>query len=280
MNMHYQKTSVDTASVPPRILPASIDPSPWLPGHEYQQETLPLLFCFSYAGGTGELYRQWQRPLQQSCRVCPVELPGRGSRFGEPFARSIPEAAASIAAAIGPYSHARYALFGHSLGSVMALETARTLQRDNMPMPAAIVVSGRFPPHAQATRKRFHTVPDAALLDEMRRLGGTPEEILNNKEIIEMLLPVVRDDFRLLETFDSPQLPRVDAPIHVCCGRDDEDSPVALLERWEEVTSASCSITLFQGGHFYINESRDALLRHIEAVMRDVGGHRATNRSL
>ncbi|MFT4300579.1 MAG: alpha/beta fold hydrolase, partial [Desulfovibrio sp.] len=181
---------------------------------------------------------------------------------------------------IEPHSHVRYALFGHSLGSVMALETARALQHANTPMPAAILVSGRFPPHAQATRKRFHTMPDAALLDEMRRLGGTPEEILNSKEIIEMLLPVVRDDFRLLETFDSPQLPRVAAPIHVCCGRDDEDSPVALLERWEEVTSASCNITLFEGGHFYINESRDALLHHIDVVMRNVGNHHVLNRSL
>ncbi|MFT4301568.1 MAG: thioesterase domain-containing protein, partial [Desulfovibrio sp.] len=118
MDMHYQKTFVDTASTPARALSGSVGPSPWLPGYEQQQNSLPLLFCFSYAGGTGELYRQWQRPLQQSCRVCPVELPGRGSRFGEPFIKSIPEAAASIAAAIEPHSHVRYALFGHSLGSV------------------------------------------------------------------------------------------------------------------------------------------------------------------
>jgi medium-chain acyl-[acyl-carrier-protein] hydrolase len=150
----------------------------------------------------------------------------------------------------------------------MALETARHIQRMDLPPPVCLIVSGRFPPHAENVRNHFHAMPNVALLDEMRRLGGTPDEVMAHREILDMLLPVVRDDFRLLETHDALAEPLVRIPVHVCCGMDDEDSPMSLLRRWSEVTAQSCSITLFAGGHFYISESRDELLRHIARIIR------------
>lgn len=250
------------------IINISTSESSWLPGMPKLSLNIPLLFCFSYAGGSSEIYRQWQTSMKNICQICPVELPGRGSRFGESFCDSLLSAAEGAANAIAPYTQSPYILFGHSLGSVMALETARKLQSNASPSPLCLIVSGRFPPHAQPPRKQLHTMPDTALIDEMRRLGGTPEEILQNKEILEMMLPIVREDFRLIETHKSDPLPCLNIPIYVCCGRDDEDSPIALLTQWKEITDKTCSINLFDGGHFYINESRDALIRHICSIIK------------
>lgn len=250
---------------------ASFSDSPasaWLPNmpDRHTHPSLPRLFCFSYAGGTSELFRQWQSGLADACLICPVELPGRGTRMDEPFAASLSLAAQQAADAIMTHTSSPFLLFGHSLGSVLALECARCLQESAVP-PLALIVSGRYPPHLPARRKDLHDMPDAALIDEMRRLGGTPEDILHNQDLLDMMLPIVRDDFRLLETHRASPEPRLRIPVHVLCGREDDDSPLELLARWQDVTDYPCSIDLFDGGHFYINESRAQLLRRLRALI-------------
>lgn len=245
---------------------------PTQPGHS--RNILPRLFCFSYAGGTSELFRQWQAALADICLICPVELPGRGSRMDEPFAPTLAQAAQEAACALLPYTDAPCYLFGHSLGSVLALETARVLQEQvqgqegGARLPLGLIVSGRYPPHLPGRRRDLHDRPDEALIDEMRRLGGTPEELLNDRALLDMLLPIVRADFRLLETHRALATPCLHLPIHVFCGREDTDSPLELLARWQEVTDTPCSIDFFDGGHFYINESRDQLLRRLRQLLK------------
>ncbi len=259
-------TSTPTFIPSPAAMPRR---SPWLPGMPPPSPCrLPRLFCFAYAGGTGEVYRQWQGALAGICQVCPVELPGRGSRMAEPFAASLDEAAAAVSAAISPYAEEPYLLFGHSLGSVLALETTRALQKAGLPLPMTLIVSGRYPPWVDTGRRQFHRLPDGAIIDEMRRLGGTPEEVLSHRELLDMILPVVRDDFRLLETHHSAAAPLLHLPVHVFCGREDEDSPPDLLARWQEAALQECTVTLFDGGHFYVNDSRMALLRSLRTLVR------------
>lgn len=241
--------------------------SAWLPEKWDRSDESAQIFCFSYAGGSAEIYRQWQKQLTGCARIIPVELPGRGTRHGEPFCPSIPQAAAAAALAISAgLSGQTYFLFGHSLGSALALETARKLEDMGISKPAALVVSGRFPPHAAKHKRRLHTASDDELLAELRRLGGTPEDILRDNDFVRFILPIIRDDFRLIETHAASALPQVAVPIHVCCGRDDIDSPVALLERWAEVTTAGMDLTLFDGGHFYINTQKDDVISHLKTL--------------
>lgn len=246
--------------------------STWLPNMPRQDPAgscpLPRLFCFSYAGGTSELYRQWQTCLADVCLICPAELPGRGSRMDEPFAPTLMQAAREAACAILPYTMSPYYIFGHSLGSVLALETSRVLQEQGAALPQGLIVSGRYPPHLPNRRKDLHNLPDEALIDEMRRLGGTPEEVLQQRELLDMMLPIVRADFRLLETHRALRTPCLHLPLHVFCGREDEDSPLELLAQWQDVTDSPCSIDFFDGGHFYINESRDQLLRRLRQLIQ------------
>ena len=198
-----------------------------------------------------------------------MELPGRGRRMAEPFCPSVALAArkaAQCVAACVPDS--RYFIFGHSLGSIIALETVREIESLGIPTPALLFVSGRYPPHVMQHHKQaLFRAPTPSLLDELRRLGGTPEDILQNRDFLDVLLPVVRDDFRLVETHTSAASPPVSCPICVCCGDRDQDSPLPLLEEWAKLTTGGCTIHLFPGEHFYLydtkNDMPDFLARHI-----------------
>jgi len=228
------------------------------------------LFCFAHAGGSAEMFRQWQPLLPQGVVVRPVELPGRGKRFCDPFSPSLDTAATEAAVTMAPLTaQGGYAIFGHSLGSVMALEVARHLESMGRPPARALIVSGRVPPHVARREAPLHTADDEALLAEVRRLGGTPDEVLRDEQFIEYLLPIVRNDFRLLETHPPHPVPRVSCPVHVCCGDADTDAPTNQLARWAEVCQGPCTIRMFHGGHFYIHDERRSLTRYIGEVVQN-----------
>jgi medium-chain acyl-[acyl-carrier-protein] hydrolase len=240
----------------------------WILGPPPGLAHLPRLYCFANAGGSAEAFRLWQSRLTESLAVCPVELPGRGRRTGEDFCATLTQAAAAAAAGISAAGRQPYCLFGHSLGSVLALETARALARLGHPPARCVFLSGRVAPHICDESPRLHAGSDAELIAEMRRLGGTQEELLADPAFLEFFLPIVRDDYRLLETYTPSVAPKISAPIHVCCGDADADAPPALLRHWDELSDASCRITLFPGGHFYINTEQDALLSYIGQTYR------------
>lgn len=241
----------------------------WLPDVPLGRPLFPPLFCFAHAGGSADIYRQWQKALSGSATIYPMELPGRGRRMAEPFCPSVALAArraAQCVAACVPDS--RYFIFGHSLGSIIALETVREIESLGIPTPVLLFVSGRYPPHVMQNHKQaLFRAPTPSLLDELRRLGGTPEDILQNRDFLDVLLPVVRDDFRLVETHTSAASPPVSCPICVCCGDRDQDSPLPLLEEWAKLTTGGCTIHLFPGEHFYLydtkNDMPDFLARRI-----------------
>lgn len=224
-----------------------------------------LLFCFGYAGGSAEVYRQWQSKLANCAQIVPVELAGRGTLHSHPFCQSISQAAASAAEAISVRCTTQpYFLFGHSLGSIIALESARYLKELRGKQPDALFVSGRLPPHVITRKTHFHTATDEALVAELIRLGGTPEELLQDNNFMRFILPVIRDDFRLIETHSSSALPKIDMPIYVCSGNKDADAPAELLERWDDITTADSEVTIFNGGHFFLNSQQDAILTYIK----------------
>ena len=229
-------------------------------------EGLPLLFCFSYAGGSAEFYRLWQPLLSGTVTVCPVELPGHGRRIAEPYVASIAGAAQEIARIAADAAAGPFFLFGHSLGSVMAYETAKVLEERGTP-PEALIVSGRFPPHLESGRHRLHEATEEVLVAELQRLGGTPDEVLRDQNVRDVLLPIVRDDFRLMETHDGRLRGMLSCPVHACCGEDDPDATPASPERWADVTSGPSSVAWFPGDHFYIRESSAALARRIAAIV-------------
>lgn len=228
------------------------------------------LFCFPYAGANAAYYRPWGHLLPDDIELWPIELPGRGVRFGEPLQAEMLSLAHDIAAAIAEHADIPFALFGHSMGSAIAFATALRLL-DRRLRPIALIASGRVAP--QRVRKRgIHRLADEGIIAEIRRLGGTPEEILSNRELMDLVLPVVRNDYRLIETYQPETDARIESPIHVFCGRDDLDAAEEDLEAWQDLTTRSCCLEYFDGDHFYLNEKKHEVVAAVVECLRMMNG--------
>lgn len=227
------------------------------------------LYCFPYAGAGHTVFQHWRALLGSDIELALVKLPGRGARFGEPQADSLDELAAALAAAIteaheGPED---FAFFGHSMGALLAFETARALLKRGL-SPTALLVSARTAPVAHGWRERLSDLPDAAFLEVIRGMNGLPQEVLDNPEWLALFLPIIRADFALCEDYRyRPGLP-LNCPIEVLAGRDDTGVPLPLLDGWAGETRAGCQTRTFPGGHFYLFERENELLELIQRQLR------------
>jgi medium-chain acyl-[acyl-carrier-protein] hydrolase len=215
------------------------------------------LLCFPHAGGGTAIYRPWISELPGNIEVCAVQPPGREGSFGAPPITSMRALVAAIVEAILPLSDLPIALFGHSLGAIVAYETALSLLREGID-PLALVVSSHRAPHLPSPRPPIAHLPDADFLDEVVRLGGIPPEVLASSELIELILPVLRTDFHLAESYHAPLEVALRAPVLALGSRSDYVSEEAIAA-WRAVTCGSFSWRMFAGDHFYINTERRAL---------------------
>jgi medium-chain acyl-[acyl-carrier-protein] hydrolase len=156
--------------------------------HPNTQASLRL-FCFPYAGGRATLFRNWASLLPSTVEVCAIELPGRGIRLKEPKFTRLAPLVQAIAQVILPYLDRPFAFFGHSMGSLIGFELARLLDNQYQQAPACLFVSGRCAPQVQQSNPPIHNLPEVDFLEALRRLNGTPTEILNNIELMQMLVP-------------------------------------------------------------------------------------------
>lgn len=222
------------------------------------------LFCFAHAGGGPAFFRQWRARLAPEIAVRRVLLPGRESRLEEPF-RHIKDLLAPLCAALEPCLTRPYALFGHSMGAVVAFEVARWFSRSGAG-PECLIVSGRRAP-ALASSRRLSELPDDEFVTEVGRLNGIPPEVLGEPELLEMLLPTLRADFELAETYRPLPGSRLECPVAAYLSTGDPEVDYDGVLRWREVTSGEFSVRIFPGDHFYLRAGRPDVL---EAVRDDL----------
>ncbi|HYL99891.1 MAG TPA: alpha/beta fold hydrolase, partial [Blastocatellia bacterium] len=209
------------------------------------------LFCFPYAGGGAAIYRPWGSNLPPEIEVIAVELPGRGLRIKERPSRQLREVVNEIADVIVPYLDREFAFFGHSMGALLAFETARELRRRVGPHPVSLQVSGRRAPQIPDSDPITYNLPEAEFRAELRRLNGTPQEVLEHEELMELMSPLLRSDFELIQTYRyNPEAP-LDCPITVYGGTDDEDVPAEYLLPWREQTTSKFAVHMIPGDHFF-----------------------------
>jgi medium-chain acyl-[acyl-carrier-protein] hydrolase len=221
------------------------------------------LFCFPYAGGGALNFRTWSQGLPVSVEVCAVELPGRGKRIWEaPFTQALPLVQA-IAHALLPYLDKPFAFFGHSMGALVSFEVARLLRREYGIAPVHLFVSGRSAPQLPAKEPPIHALPEPAFIEELRRLNGTPEAVLENVELMELLLPILRADFAVLETYVYATEPPLQCPITAFGGLQDVKVSVDRLEAWRQQTSADFSRQMLPGDHFFVQSAQPLLLQFL-----------------
>ena len=231
-------------------------------------EAARVLFCFSHAGGGASVFSKWSLELPAAIELGALQLPGREDRLSEKPIQALHQLVLQLVEPVSRVANGRpFALFGHSMGALVAYELARMMSE---PAPSHLFVSGRNGPDyapRSAGCTSLHVLPDQELLVELRRMGGTPDEVLNNQELTEILLPVFRADMAVIETyFHQPGKP-LSCPLYALGGSEDWLTNRAGLEAWRSHTDAEFQCRIFSGDHFYYLRQRHLLIKMIARAM-------------
>jgi medium-chain acyl-[acyl-carrier-protein] hydrolase len=228
------------------------------------------LFCFPHAGGTASVYTPWARALGEwPIEVAAAQLPGRGDGSREPPCADFDALVDQLATLIAHFSDRPFAFFGHSFGALTAFELARRLRDRGLPRPAQLFVSGAFAPQIPNDGAPLRFIDnDTVFLEAVSaRYGGIPRIVLEQADLRVALVPALRADLALTETYAYRGAPPLACPIAAYAGASDPIVSGPRLARWREQTTAEFSWRLFAGGHFYLTRERDALLADITGRM-------------
>lgn len=235
--------------------------NPWIQFYQPKPQANLRLFCFPYAGGGAQIFSTWSKELPNQIEVCPVELPGRGRRWQETPFMELPPLVETIANAIAPLLNRPYAFFGHSIGALIAFELARFFRQKNASEPVYLFVSSRRAPQLQDPDPPSHTLPDDELIRKLNWLKGTPQNALNDPELMQLWLPVLRADLAVGETYTYISQKPLSCPIIALGGRQDPAIRRGGLRQWREQTTGTFSKHLFRGNHFFLHSAQPRLLK-------------------
>lgn len=241
--------------------------SPWVRRPRPDPDAGLRLFCFPYSGAGASVYYPWANLLPRNIEVCAVQLPGRENRLGEkPMTRmnSLVETAVS---GLLPYLDKPFVFFGHSMGALLCFEVARFIHSRFHLCPDHLLVSAHRAPHLPRTAAPIHRLPENEFLAEVCKLNGMEKEVVESEELMQMILPILRADFTVCETYAYEGVEPFHCPITAFGALHDGSVNVRSLAAWNEHTTGSFSLLLFPGDHFYISTERAALL---EAIARKI----------
>ena len=199
------------------------------------------LFSLPCAGASAAMYLRWRRRLPSWVRVQPIELPGRGERLHETPEKTFDALAARLCDELAMNPSRRYALFGHSMGALLAYRVAHCLRARMRPLPVALLVSACAAPSQQDWKRYADKDSDASLIAELRKQDGTPEEVFENPELLSMTLGLLGADYRICASFRYQKLPPLSLPIHVFVGHADEIE-VSKTAHWRLESAANISL--------------------------------------
>lgn len=227
---------------------------------------MKFLFCLPYAGGSGAIYYKWNSLLSDTIQLCPIELKGRGKRINEVFYEDINEAVNDIYIQLkDKIDEHEYAIFGHSMGSRLAHKLYYKIDNMNNCKPKHIFFSGYGAPNISKRKSMIHSLPDPIFIQKIMEMGGTPEEFVTNKDLQKLCLPILRNDFRILERDQyTEKEQKLDCDISILSGDQDTLSSEAIGS-WENYTDKQCKMYMFEGNHFFINHYADeitAIINH------------------
>lgn len=217
------------------------------------------LFCFHHAGGGASGFRPWTKRLSNGIEVVAVQLPGREDRLDEPLLQEMDLVTAPLADALSPLLDRPFAFFGHSTGAVICFELARVLRQRGLPQPRLLIVSGQNAPGLKPAAPR-HQLSDPEFIEVLRDCDGTPDVVLGNPELLELLLPRIRADGAIFETYPYEQQSPLDCRIVALHGLEDDLVSSAGLEGWKAETRESFHCYGFPGGHFFLQDMEERVI--------------------
>ncbi|MCB2298659.1 thioesterase II family protein [Clostridium tagluense] len=227
-----------------------------------------ILFCLPYAGGSETIYYKWKKHLHPSIQVVPIELKGRGKRFGEFFYESLEEAVDDIFENIkDKIVDDDFAIYGHSMGSLLAYELYYKISELNLRKPKHIFFSGYKAPSIVRERENTYTLPNYEFMKKVMELGGTPEELMKNKELLQIFLPIIRSDFKILETYNYEEREeKIQCDVSILNGRQDSINLEELLT-WKNHVCRGFKVYNFEGNHFFINSNVENITSIINTTL-------------
>lgn len=258
---------MNTIAISPRgsRTPAFTALGRWLPlRHEAPPDARLRLVCFAHAGGGAWSYGAWAQRWPR-VEVCAIELPGRGARYGEAPFVDLVDLLAQLTPRIACLDDRPLVLFGHSLGARIAYGLAAALQAKGGPAPRGVIVSAGRPPSV-APHELTGRETDAALRSWLERVGGTPRELLENEDLMQLTLPVLRADLALLSSSARLSAPRLDCDLYAFGGRRDPMLPPEAVAAWRGFTQRRFTCELFEGGHFYLHDQPEPVTARLAAV--------------
>lgn len=226
------------------------------------------LFCLSYAGGSAALFREWPQAIGQRIDICPLEMPGRGTRFSEPLSTSLFELAEQLSGCITRLDDLPFAFFGYSLGGLLAWEIACQRREQGLSLPRRLVVAASAAPQFPTPDRGLRNMDDAGLLRELSAYNGTPAMVLENDELLRLMLPVIRSDFALIENYvrDALRLP-LPIPIDVLHGSSDPHVTTRQALGWKLETTAGYRCHAVEGDHFFIHTAAARVTAIVDACL-------------
>ncbi|KOX09745.1 MULTISPECIES: thioesterase II family protein [unclassified Streptomyces] len=239
--------------------------SRWLRRFAKSEDSELQLVCFPHAGGAASAYLGLTRALAPDIDVVAVQYPGRQDRRLEPVP-SLVHLARAVAEELARAPRRPYAFFGHSMGAVVAYETARVLTEFGLATPLRLILSGRGAPGPEP-RAGDRLEGDAALIAEIRRLGGTGSRVLDDPELLEMVLPTLRADYGALGRYRWLPGPPLDIPLTVMVGTADPVVPVEDARGWLAHSTRPGDLLTFDGGHFYLDTQLPSVARAVRTLL-------------
>lgn len=236
--------------------------------HRFRSATAShSLYCFPFAGGSSTYYAGWVRDFAGPVELVPVQLPGRGVRMGEPPATDLHRLADEIAEVIAG-EPTEVLLFGHSMGAILAFEVSRRL--DALDRPGRhLFVTGRPAPTIVRPVTPVSDLPRAEFVRMLREYGAADEAIFAHEELLDVLLPMIRADFAMIERYRCRPGPLLSCPISAWCGDGDPEVPLAAMRPWAEQTSGGFRLVALPGGHFFLTGNQAEIVRAVHASIKE-----------
>lgn len=244
---------------------------PWIQRPRPRPGARLRLLLLAHAGGGASAFRGWADAIDApEVEVCPVQLPGRENRMREPAYDRLPPLVGALAAALERWRDLPYAVFGHSTGALLGFELARHAARTGVPGPVHLFASGRRAPDLPSRQRDVHRLPDGELVAELQALGGIPQALLDHPELLQLLLPILRADLALTETYTPTPGATIGIPITACNGDRDDKVTADEARAWGRHTTAAFRERTFPGDHFYLFARRDLVLPALSADLRSI----------